>query len=279
VGNLGFATVTFGDNAGTLTTSSMPVLFYYAITDNTTGAPVSVPVQRGWFGVNDAPGSIDVSGSVQPAGSYPVCDSSAAMTCWVVSVLKYITYAGGARAGFLLTPAPLQDCSIVAPGSCQPMPMLSIGLTDTQEASFSSAPLVCPPTAHSYAGPPNIEGYPVCQSLIDSAAISVSGASDGALSGGFALFDTGTPYMVFDLPQGTVFPTTVAAGSQVQITLPSGFVYTYSSGGALTGALAPYATLVNFGNAGATAETIIGVDYFTAHPFFIDYAAGKEGWK
>jgi hypothetical protein len=115
--------------------------------------------------------------------------------------------------------------------------------------------------------------------LIDSAAISVSGASDGALSGGFALFDTGTPYMVFDLPQGTVFPTTVAAGSQVQITLPSGFVYTYSSGGALTGALAPYATLVNFGNAGATAETIIGVDYFTAHPFFIDYAAGKEGWK
>ena len=36
-GNLGFATITFRDSAATLTTASMPVLFYFSITDNTRG--------------------------------------------------------------------------------------------------------------------------------------------------------------------------------------------------------------------------------------------------
>jgi len=55
-GNVGFATVTFGDGDGQLTTGEMPVFFYYLITNNATGDPEPVPIQRGWFGVNSGPG-------------------------------------------------------------------------------------------------------------------------------------------------------------------------------------------------------------------------------
>jgi hypothetical protein len=53
-GNLGYATVTFGDSAGMLTTQEMPIFFYYQITDSFTGDSIPVPVQRGWFGHLDA---------------------------------------------------------------------------------------------------------------------------------------------------------------------------------------------------------------------------------
>jgi len=36
-GNLGFATLTFGDDQGTLTTATTPIFFYYSVTDVTTG--------------------------------------------------------------------------------------------------------------------------------------------------------------------------------------------------------------------------------------------------
>ena len=163
-GNLGFATITFGDSAGSLTTATLPVLFYFSITDTGTGAPVAVPVQRGWFGVNDAPNAIVVAGSVAPSGGFPVCDPSATTTCWTVSVLKYLTYGGGVHGGFLLAPSPLQDCSITASGSCSPAAILTVGITDAMKSSYQSESLVCPPAANPYSGPATLEGYAVCQS-------------------------------------------------------------------------------------------------------------------
>jgi hypothetical protein len=95
-----------------------------------------------------------------------------------------------------------------------------------------------------------------------------------------SLFDTGTPYMAFDVPQGTVFPGSIEPNSQVQITLSSGFVYSYTSGAIVAAdSVGPYSTLVNAGVANSLAETIVGVDYFTQHGFFIDYSASQEGWK
>lgn len=46
-GNLGFATVTFGDSNGQVTTQTMPVFLYYSITDNQTGSLIPPPTQRG----------------------------------------------------------------------------------------------------------------------------------------------------------------------------------------------------------------------------------------
>ena len=57
-GNIGYATITFGNADGQLTTQVMPVFLYYLITDNATGNPEPVPIQRGWFGVNSGPGLI-----------------------------------------------------------------------------------------------------------------------------------------------------------------------------------------------------------------------------
>jgi hypothetical protein len=34
-------------------------------------------------------------------------------------------------------------------------------------------------------------------------------------------------------------------------------------------------TLVNT----SVNETVVGIDYFTTHSFFIDFTAGTEGWK
>ena len=55
-GNLGFATVTFGDANGEVTTQTMPVFLYYSITDNQTGTWSLRRLKQGWFGVASSAG-------------------------------------------------------------------------------------------------------------------------------------------------------------------------------------------------------------------------------
>ncbi len=272
-GNIGFAQVTFGDSTGSLQTETMPVFLTYLIADNQTGASVPPAAQRGWFGVNDAPNSIAVTGAATLA-EYPECTLTSQGSCYVVSVLKYLQYPAGLDAGFMLAEAPLQDCSIAVANDCQPAPILTIGLTKDMEASFASTKLVCPPTANAYPGPASIQGYPVCQMLIPNTTVTVSRQSTGSFTGN-ALFDSGTPYMVFGGPAGS-FPAAIAPGSMVAIDVTPGFEYQYTAGAVFTGSNAgPYSTLVNT----SVGETVVGIDYFTTHSFFIDFTAGTEGWK
>jgi hypothetical protein len=272
-GNIGFAEVTFGDSNGSLQTEIMPVFLTYLITDNQTGAPVPPAVQRGWFGVNDAPNFIAVTGAAALT-EYPECTMTSQGSCYVVSVLKYLQYPAGLNAGFMLAKAPLQNCSIAVANDCQPAPILTIGLTKDMEAPFESTKLVCPPTASPYPGPASIEGYPVCQMLIPNTTVTVSGQSTGSFTGN-ALFDSGTPYMVFGGPAGS-FPAAIAPGSMVAIDVTSGFDYQYTAGAVFTGSSAgAYSTLVNT----SVNETVVGIDYFTTNSFFIDFTAGTEGWK
>jgi hypothetical protein len=272
-GNLGFAQVTFGDANGSLQTQTMPVFLTYLITDNQTGASVPPAVQRGWFGVNDAPNFIAVTAAATLT-EYPECTTTSQGSCYVVSALKYLQYPAGLNAGFMLAKASLQDCSIAVANDCQPAPILTIGLTKDMEASFASIKLVCPPTANPYPGPASIEGYPVCQMLIPNIPVTVSGQSTGSFTGN-ALFDTGTPYMVFGGPGGS-FPAAIAPGSMVAIDVTPGFDYQYTAGTVFTGSNAgPYSTLVNT----SVNETVVGIDYFTTNSFFIDFTAGTEGWK
>ena len=97
-----------------------------------------------------------------------------------------------------------------------------------------------------------------------------SGASAGTFTGDVT-FDTGTDYQDFSAPAGSSFPATIQTGSTVNITLPSGFKYTYT-----TSATGPTKTFVNVGGNG---NSLIGIEYFTTNLFLIDFTSGIEGWK
>lgn len=269
VGNIGYATVTFGDSNGVLTTSTMPVFLYYSIIHTATGQPVTVVAQQGIFGVNSGTGVITVAGSTEPPAGYPACSQPSSGTCRVVSVLKYVQYAQGIHAGFLVNPAALQPCDITTAGSCAPQPMLTVGLTPTLEAGFSTVNLTCPPPANTYVGPSAMDGYPVCLAAVPETTLAVSGLTSGTLTGE-VIFDSGTPFMTVSAPAGVNFPASIPDGADVLVTTPSGFTYSYTSAPGVTN------TVVE---ANSSAASIVGVAYFTTNSLFVDFATSTEGWK
>jgi hypothetical protein len=156
-----------------------------------------------------------------------------------------------------------------ADGGCSPEPILTIGLNTALESGFSTLSLPCPP--NGYVGPANIAGYPVCQKTTDDVTITVSGSVSGSITGG-AVFDTGTADMQIAVPTlGSSFPADVPSGSQVSFTTPSGFTYGYTSTGS-----DPLDTVVNSGFSGSS---IIGIGFFTAHSFFMDFSSSTTGWE
>jgi hypothetical protein len=274
VGNIGYASVTFGDSAGMLTTALMPVFLYYQILDDATGAPIPVPPEHGWFGVDDGANLID-EGTVQPAEGYPACAADTLGSCYVVSVLKYLDFGTGLHAGFLVRPEPLQVCDITVPGNCRPEPMLIVGLSEADEAPFSATQLTCPRAG--YMGPGFIAGFAVCQAAIADALITVGGSEPGVLSADSGLFDTGTPYMILNVPAGAAFPVTVPEGAPVTVATPSGFDYTFSAGPPYGGELTPES--VSVVTDAATTQSVVGIAFFTGHAFFTDFTARTMGWQ
>ncbi|MGC2030895.1 MAG: hypothetical protein WA642_12815 [Steroidobacteraceae bacterium] len=265
-GNIGYATITFGNADGQLTTQVMPVFLYYLITDNATGNPEPVPIQRGWFGVNSGPGLINVTNSTEPAGGYPVCTASTLGSCRVASVFKYFSYASGLDAGFMVNPAALQSCDITVADDCTPAPILTVGLTQAQEAGFSTSSLICPPS--TYVGPLTIQDFAVCQASIPNTTITLSGPATGVFTAA-PLFDTGNPAMVLLDPSSSSTPTVLPAGTMVMLSLPSGFIYNYST------------TTQGMGTTtvSTTETTGIGIQFFTTNSFFIDFTSNTEGWS
>jgi hypothetical protein len=269
-GNLGFATVTFGDSAGQITTQVMPVFFFYSLnyTAATIGSGYFPPMWQGWFGVAPTRQEIVVAGSVAPAGGFGACTPQTTTTCLMVSPLKYIDYGNQVNAGFSLSPSPtLPICDISTSGNCAPQPLLTVGLNSQTESGFSTTPMTCPP--EGYTGPAEIAGYPVCDKGIDNTTVTASGASTGSYMNS-AIFDTGTPDMHFSTPTGSSFPAFVLPGTTVTITTPSGFDFSYTAGSGTT-----YTDV----DAGGGGNTIIGVEYFMTHSFMIDFTATIEGWK
>ena len=266
-GNLGFAELTFGDAHGAVTTQLMPIFLFYSI-DDVTGHGFAPPSWQGWFGVASTDGTIDVAGAAEPTGGFGACTQQSGTSCYVVSAMKYLQYGAPLNAGFMLSPAPIQACDITTPGSCSPVPMLTVGLNPELESGFSTTTLTCPPSG--YIGPPVIAGYPVCQKNIAGITIAASGASVGTFAGD-ANFDTGTAYLYFSTPTGSSFPDAIQTGSTVTVTMPSGFKYTYTTAG--TG------TAMTVVDAGANGNSIIGIQYFTTNSFLIDFTSSIEGWK
>ena len=266
-GNLAFAQLTFGDASGTVTTQVMPLFLFYAIDDTTGNSFAPTSYWQGWFGVASTDGTIAVAGSIAPPGGFVGCATDSTVTCYVVSAMKYIDYGNQVNAGFLLSPAPLQNCDSATAGSCQPQPMLTVGVDASVESGFSTTPLVCPP--NGYVGPATIAGYPVCQKSIE-VTVTASGASAGSFSG-YAVFDTGTSYFYLSTPSDSVLPAGIDPGSTVTITTPSGFNYAYTNDESVT-------TNTDV-LPGGDSTSIIGIQYFTTNSYLLDFTAGIVGWK
>jgi hypothetical protein len=264
IGNLGFATVTFGDAAGEFTTQIMPVFLYYAIQSNTDPpVPLSAQTQDGWFGVNDAPNSIALGG---PTANAPECSESVPGSCWVASVLKYLQYGPGIDAGFVLNPLHVQRCDITTAGDCAASAALSVGLDSSSGSGFTLTNLPCPPVG--YSGPPEINGYRVCQEYIPGTKVSIMGSPNETLTTP-VIFDTGTPNFVLNIPSGSPVPSSVTS---FELTTPSGFGYSATAGADLYGVRVQPASAT-------TAGSVIGLGYFETNSLLINFATGIQGWK
>ncbi len=260
VGNLGFATVTFGDSTRELVTQTMPVLFYFAIQSTATGNIVTPESQDGWFGVNDAPNLINIDGTA--AGVE--CSLDSVGPCWVGSVLKYLTYSSAVQAGFVLSAIAVQPCDITAQ-NCSPAPALTVGLDSAAAAGFS---LISLPCDLSYNGPQQINGYTVCQEYVPDTQLALQGSSDVAFTSA-VLFDTGTPNFVVNLPSTD---TPLAGVTSLQITTAGGFVYSTPAGQGL------FAVAVRTG-AATTQGSVMGLGYFQTNSLLTNFTMGVQGFK
>jgi hypothetical protein len=265
IGNIGYAQVTFGDSNGALTTETMPVLFYYKVVSTADNQTVTENGQDGWFGINDAPNLVSVSGA---GDSLPACTPGVAGSCWVVSVLKYLKYAAGVDGGFILDPVTLETCDPATAGSCSPQPVLTIGVTPALEEGFSRSQLPCPPS--TYTGPAAIAGFAVCQERVPNTTITTAAAPGGTYVT-TAIFDTGTPYSALNLLSGSAFPSAIPPGDSIQVTTPSGFTYTQISSTDVE------AIVVN--PAASANAAVIGLGYFTTNSLLVDFSTGTQGWK
>lgn len=265
IGNVGYAQITFGDANGTLTSETLPVLFYYKVVSTADNQPVTESVQDGWFGINDSPNLISVSGAT---ASLPACAPGVSGSCWTVSVLKSLTYGTGVDGGFIVDPVTLQTCDIATAGSCTSQVTLTVGVTQALTTGFNLAQLPCPPS--TYTGPANIAGFEVCQERVPNTTVSSAAAPAGSYVT-TALFDTGTPDSVLNVPTGTVFPSVIASGDSIQVTTSSGFVYTQTS--------STDVSAINVNAGASTNAAVIGLGYFTTNSLLVDFATASQGWK
>jgi hypothetical protein len=278
-GNVAFAEVAFGDPDGILKTRMMPFLLYYQDIETDSQAAATPLPQAGWFGINSAGGVLTLPISdpnyigtpVPPAGTnFPECATGTATPCEVGSVLDYLAYDPGVRAGFMLTLATLQDCDVVA-GTCQPQPILTVGLNDSIEQGFTLWNLTCP--ASGFPGPTPLAGYTSCGPSIPNTTLTISGSTPGILTGP-AVFDSGTPYILARVIQTSEFPKTVAANEAATVMTSQGltYTYTYTTGG--PGSI--YDTVVTVTS---SREILVGLPFFTTNSMFIDLEKGVEGWR
>ena len=266
-GNLGFASLTFGDSAGTVTTLTMPVFLFYSV-DYVTGNGYKTPTWQGWFGVASTADTIVVSGSIEPTTGYSACTPQSTSTCYVVSGLKYVDYGSQVNAGFMLSPTPnFPTCDITTVGSCTPQAILTVGVNAGLEQGFSTSPFTCPP--RGYVGPPAIGGYLVCQKTINEVTIATTGTSTGSYTSG-TFFDTGTAYVYLSTPTNSSFPSSIDPGSTISVTTPSGFNYSYEAGPGTANTVVA---------SGADGNSIIGVQFFRTNYFLLDFTSSLVGWK
>ena len=261
VGNLGFAQVTLGGGAQ-VTTAVVPILFVFQQVVN--GASQTPNNFTNLIGVNASMAGLTVAGSPAASTLAPRTPTSTA-TCGVASPFRFLTYQDGAREGFELTQVTLHQCTISTAGSCTLENALVLGLNTAVSSAFKTTPLSsCGPVTIPNA---NSSSEQICSQVIPNVQI----ASGGSSFTGPAIFDSGEPQILFEVPTGGSFPSSVAQGSTVTVTTPAGFSYDLEAG-------AGYANINVDQNAGASSFSNLGIDYFTLHSLLVDYSQQIEGF-
>ncbi len=110
----------------------------------------------------------------------------------------------------------------------------------------------------------------MCQEKVPDTTIASAATPAGSFATA-ALFDSGTPFIVINVPSGTVFPAAIPAGDSVTVSTPSGFVYAAQSGSGLS------TVVVNPGVDGTAS--VVGLGYFTTNALLVDFTTGTQGWK
>jgi hypothetical protein len=176
--------------------------------------------------------------------------------------LRYLQYPEGIDAGFSLSPVSLQNCDIRVPGSCAPVPLLTVGLNSARQSGFSAQQLDCP----GIAPKGYFSGLPICESNVRAVI-----ASGNASYSGKVQFDTGTPMEVIHVHPGVSgFLSPPPAGTPFSISPASDFSYSFKAG---TGTTATSVVL------GSTERSVVGIDFFTSHSMFINFTKATEGWR
>jgi hypothetical protein len=154
--------------------------------------------------------------------------------------------------------------------------MLTVGLDSGTASGFSLFDEPCP--AAGYSGPPAIGGFMVCQAAVAGGTLSLGGTSPSTLSNVLLLFDTGTPYVVINVPPGAGFPGQVSQGTPVSVATPSGFDWVFEAGTPFAAGVPVQPTSINV-NANAPGPIILGVGYFVSRAFITDYTTHAQGWE
>lgn len=247
-GNIGSAQITFGDAAGYVTTATMPLFFYYAITDR-VGNALPMPPQKGIFGVNGI--TTEASGNL-------------------ASPIKYLQFKN-LNTGFLLNPVGSYPVCDITQGTCIPQPLLTVGLDAARESAFTSFDMICGtqnvtgPTG-SYTINPGING---CSSVLP-ATVSVGGVALNSVPAPTVVFDTGSPGYTLSTSLTVSAPTN---GTVLQVSLPA------------PNATAPFTYSWNVGS-GVDANTslaagpaIVGSNFFLNHAYLIDFSRSIIGLR
>lgn len=188
-GNLAYATITLGDQAGNITTKRIPFFLYYKIQNVTTGAIAAAH-------------SADVFG-VGPGSSYAFSA--------IASPLSYFTTTTGQTSGFKL--ATLGSIGFTSTGTYV-AGLLTIGLIGA-DLSSSSGFIMHPLTYNSTAG------------YLSNIPATITYGSQS--TSGQVLFDTGTPSVSIIEDNKATGVGALPANTLVTVTTNKGFVYSYTT--------------------------------------------------
>lgn len=240
-GNIAYAQITIGDQAGSLQTERMPFIIVYKGVDNQTQA--SVPLDANSDGVAGV-----YSSGFDP--SVTVVTNRAG----IKSPFNYFNYGSGLYAGFMLSPLSTIGWTGTASNQGFPAtPLLTVGITSQMESGFALQ------SQRLDIG-----------NLFDPDVLGTVTYNSITMGGSNILLDTGTPvgYSLYNSSVGG--SSTLPSGVSVQLSTREGFSYGYTSDAAL------FQTVVS---STGQQRCIFGIDFFLNNSFLLDYTEHYIGLK
>ena len=235
-GNIAYAAMTLGDQAGSVVTERMPFMLVYKGVNNQTGAAVAVDSR------SDGIAGIISSGFTAGEQNQLVTTREG-----IKSPLNYINYGNNLYAGCMLAPLNTISGWTTTPANTgsPATPLLTIGLTASMESNFSLQP------QRLDVG-----------NLYDPDVVGTITYNGKAIANSSIIFDTGTPVGFYIYNSSENGSLQLSSGASVQIQTAQGFDFAYTADNAF------YQTFVQ--STGQT-RSIFGIDFFLHTYYLLDY--------